>query len=181
MVIYCSGERGDPSYHQKCDAKRPCTTCVKKGSGDRCTYELRQLSHPTSSNFGLLSAPSPSLLTSPNSSSISPSFAPCKRSSKPTARLQWEFSPHVHNEIVPSPSLNVSVVQKIHCITDCVPRLIASSFTILPSIHFRTIPRPLRIPLSPIPLKHIQVSSVSENDLDTILCVFFRLQNFHRD
>ena len=51
---------------------------------------------------------------------------------------------------------------------------------ILPSTHFQTIPRPLRVPLSLIPPEHMQVSSIAENDLDMTLCVFFRLWDFTR-
>ena len=53
------------------------------------------------------------------------------------------------------------------------PRSTASSFTILPSVHFQTVPHPLPLPLSDIPPERLQVSWVSGNDLDMTLYVVF--------
>ena len=208
MVISFLGTRGFTLSHQKCDAKRPCKTCVHGDRSDGCVYESRWRPHPIGvsvfsishdSKSGTISArtspsqtsvdwfsepptsPSPELplLTwsdySESASPISPSVAPRERPSKPTTRLLWEPSPRIHNEVALVPPSNVSVVQKIH--VERVPRRNGSSFTVLPSIHFQTIPRPLRVPLSFVPPEYVQLSSVAEDDLAMSLCVFLRLLN----
>ena len=180
--ITFEGRRRLTSSHQRCDAKRPCTTCVNGDKADECIYG-RQRSRliPTiqTSAKGFSwppIGPLPTLLlTWPDSSesaSLPSSLAPCERPSPPTARPPWELSPRIYNQIGPRPSSDVSVVQSTCGITERVPRLTGSSFTILPSIHFHTIPRPLRIPLSLVPPEYTQVSSVTESELDMTLCVF---------
>ena len=210
MVISFLGTRGFTLSHQKCDAKRPCKTCVHGDRSDGCVYESRWRPHPIGvsvfsishdSKSGTISArtspsqtsvdwfseppTSPSLdlplLTwsdSSESAPISPSIAPRERPSKPTTRLPWEPSPHIHNEVALVPPSSVSVVQDIH--VERVPRRNGSSFTVLPSLHFQTIPRPLRVPLSFVPPEYVQVSSIAENDLDMAMCVLLRLSNFTR-
>ena len=174
------------SPHQKCDAKQPCTTCVNRDGGAECTYELRQQPHPAGTfqtSFAYTSPGPPTgtppgglLLTFPSSrESASPiplSLPPCERPSTLTVELSRELSPRIHNEVMEGPTSNVSVAQEIHGAMECIPPLTGSSFTILPSIHFQTIPRPLRVPLSFFPPEHIQVSSTARNDLDMTLCVF---------
>ena len=93
-------------------------------------------------------------------------LAPCEQ--PPTS------PPRVHNGVVLRPSSDVSAARHIHATTEYLPRSTVSSFTVLPSIHFRTIPRPLRVPLSLIPPERVQVSSVAEGDLDMTLYVFPR-------
>ena len=175
------------------------------GRGAGCIYELRQqpsidipsVSHdstsgsprsrvlPSQTSANGTSKPPispPSDLPLPNSSEPNSFFstppAPCERPSTPATQLPWELSPCIRNEIALGPPSNVSVVQKIHDTVECIPRSVASSFTILPSIHFRTIPRPLRVPLSLIPPEHVQISCIAGNDLDMTLYVFLQLQNF---
>ena len=53
-----------------------------------------------------------------------------------------------------------------HGVTECVLRP-----TVLPSIQFRTIPRPLQVPLSLVPPERVQVSPIAGGDLDMTLCV----------
>ena len=199
--------RGLTTPHKRCDAKQPCTACVNGERGTECTYEPRQRFRPTGThvfsvwNGSASSPPSVCTLTSQTSAnglsfsepptnppsyitlsiasgSASPlplSLVPYGRPSTPMVQLPQEPSPCVCDEMVPASSLDPSAVQRI---TGHVPRPIVSSFTILPSIHFRTIPRPLRVPLSPIPPEHVQVSWTSESDLDMTLYVCFRLLDF---
>ena len=54
----------------------------------------------------------------------------------------------------------------------CILGSTESSLTIFPSIHFRTIPRPLWVPSSSIPPEYVQVSCTAGGDLDMTLCVF---------
>ena len=187
--------------HQKCDAKQPCTTCVNGDRDAGCTYEQRWRSPHTGANAFSVSHgnaqtpasgfPEPPILPShpphpwPNSSrsisSLSPFLAPCERPSPPTARLPWELLPHVRNEIVRlGPSPGVSVVQEIHDAMEYAPRLDTSSFTILPSsfaihpsIRFQTIPWPLPVSLSLLPLEYAQVSDIAGGDVAMSLYVVF--------
>ena len=101
-----------------------------------------------------------------------PPLAPCER---PLAS-----PPRVHSEVVLHPPSDVLAAWNTRATAECVPRPTVSSFTILPSIHFRTIPRPLRVPLSLIPPERVQVSSVAEGDLDMTLYVLSRFLNSHR-
>ena len=50
------------------------------------------------------------------------------------------------------------------------PSPTVSPFT---SIHFRTMPWPLQIPLSLIPPEYVEISPVARNDLDMTLYVLF--------
>lgn len=177
------GTRGLIPPHQKCDAKRPCTTCVNGNKGAECTYEPQRRPRPTTFVFahrfsGPQIGPPSDLLalssSSESTSSTAPPLALPERHSTPTLRLPWELSPRTLNNI------GSSVVQKSRGTTECVPYLTGFSFTILPSIHFRTIPRPLRVPPFLIPPERMQISSIAESDLDMTLCVFFRLLKFHQ-
>jgi len=99
-----------------------------------------------------------------SASPLSLSLVLCERQpSKSTVRLPRELSSPPHNEIVPPPSSETSVVYDAE---ECASRPVRSPFTILPSIHFSKIPRPLRMPLSLIPPERVQVSCVSWSDLD---------------
>ena len=180
--ISSEGTRRLTSPHQRCDAKRPCTMCVKGDKADKCVYE-RQQPRPiptiqtSAKGFSWPPiGPHQTLLVTwsdlSESASPPPSLTPYERPSSPTARFPWELSPRIYNQIGPRPSSDVSVVQSTCGTVERVPRLPGSSFTILPSIHFQTIPRPLRIPLSFVPPEHMQVSSVTESELDMTLCVF---------
>jgi hypothetical protein len=150
--------RQGQSCQQKCDAKQPCTTCLKRDRVAACTYERSR----SSANI------SPRLPRSPTKSSKFVYFHhvppdPHERPSTPPERLE---SPHVLDEAALVLSPSTSAVEKAHGVTECPPPLITSSLTILPSIHFQRIPRPLPLPLSVIPPERKQVSWVSENDLD---------------
>ena len=89
-------------------------------------------------------------------------------------------SSHVHNAVVQGPLSDDLVVQHTHDTTKCIPHRTGSSFTVLPSIHFRTIPRPLQIPLSLIPPERVQISPIAGGDLDMTLCVLFLVLVFYR-
>ena len=199
---------GLTSSDQRCDGKRPCTTCVSGESGDGCTYEpwrrsyrvgagVLPASHDTPSRpLSVQTLPSKPpaaglsfsepvtrpldlpLLTWPNPSKSTcfllppPSPTPYERALVPSS--------HLRGEIELDPSSDVSVVQDTHDTTECVPCPLVSYFTVLPSIHFRAIPRLLQVPLSLIPPERVQVSSIAGNDLDMTLYVLFRLLNSHR-
>ena len=104
--------------------------------------------------------------------SLPPPLAHCERPLTPTAQLPWGPPPRAHGEIGPGPPSDVSVLRNIHDTTERVPHHTASSFTVLPYIHSRTIPRPLPVPLSLIPPERVQISPVAGADLDMTLCVF---------
>ena len=97
-------------------------------------------------------------------SSLSPTLAPCeRRPSKPAPRHPRELSPPSNNGTASRPSSGALVVYDT---AECVSSPVGSSFTIIPSIYFRTIPRPLVIPLPLVPPELVQVSCVSRSDLD---------------
>ena len=197
--------RGLTPPHQKCDAERPCTTCVNKGRDVECKYAPRRQYRPTdaadalSVSFDNVSAPlsarilpfqtpaggssfsklptspqsdPPDLTRLSSSESTLPSplpLAPCERQPlKLMARFPREYpsASRIHGAIALLPSSGVSVVQDTYGATKCVSHPVTSSFTVLPSIHIPTIPRPLRIPLSLNPPEHAQVSLVAGSDMD---------------
>ena len=104
--------------------------------------------------------------------------APQERPSTLAARLPWELSSCIHNDLVQRPSSDASATYKVDDTTKCIPYPAVSPFTILPSIHFQAIPRPLRVPLSFIPPEHVRVSGVAGDDLGMSLYVFFRFHEF---
>jgi len=120
--------------------------------------------------------PSTPLLAWSNSSESTsfplPPLASYERPQVPSSRI--------HSMAVLGPSSDISVMQHTHDTADYVPRPTVSSFTVLPSIHFRTIPRPLQVPLSLIPPERVQISPIAGGDLDMTLCVLFRFPGFYR-
>ena len=197
MVIYhiwhsVRKTRGLISPHQKCDTKQPCATCVNREAGADCAYgpqprrprlATRFQTSVNTSSGPPTGTPSDVLTLSSFRESTSPLFPFLPSREQPstsTPELPQELSPRIHDGVVVGPSSNVSVVQEIHGAMECVPPLTGFSFTILPSIHFRTIPRPLRVPLPFPPPEYIQVSSIVRNDLDMTLCVCIWLIKFTR-
>ena len=164
---------------QKCDAKHPCTTCVDRDRIAECQYGRcrsirdaplsparsppRDITHPALSDS---SEPSSSHFLSPDLR---------KRSSAPPKQLEWKPAPRVLYKVVPDPSSNASVVENAPGSTGHPPCPAVSSFTVLPSVHFQTIPRPLQIPLSVICPEYMQVSSVAGDDQGMILYVLFHV------
>ncbi|KAF9783449.1 hypothetical protein BJ322DRAFT_153080 [Thelephora terrestris] len=142
----------------KCDARQPCATCVNRDRVAACTYERSR------SSKSVLRASLDS--SSGSASSHSSSANLLERSSTPPNQLELKLSLRAPRKVAPVPSSNVSLVGEVPGSTEHPPRPTASSFTVLPSIHFQTIPRPLRIPLSAIHPEHSQVSCVARNDLD---------------
>ncbi|KAF9779637.1 hypothetical protein BJ322DRAFT_369970 [Thelephora terrestris] len=124
----------------KCDAKQPCTTCVIRDGGAACTYE-----GPRSGGRVLYLR---------------------ERSPTPSKRLKWIPSPHVLERTAPVLSSDTSVIEEACETTECPPPPTMPSLTILPSIRFQAIPRPLPLPSSIIPAERLQVSWGPGNDLD---------------
>ena len=119
-------------------------------------------------------------LTAPTDPGESGSYNPTshdlrERSLKSPKQLEGKPSPDVAlNKVVLAPSSDALVVNYLL-------RPTPSSPTVLPSIHFQTIPHPLRIPLSVISPDHLRVSHTAGTDLDMSLYVFFsRSRKFHR-
>ena len=170
-----SMEQGLTSPHQRCDGKRPCTTCVNGERGAGCTYEPWQPSRRASTKLPSIShnsaSGSPSICilpprvsangcSFPESPTRPPSDIPLltrSNSSLPTALSRCGRSP------TPTPQY----------LSELAPLPTVSSFTVLPSVHFRIIPRPLRVPLLLIPPERVQISSTARSDLDMILYVPF--------
>jgi hypothetical protein len=136
--------------NKRCDAREPCMTCVDKNKSAACKYKGSR----SSGNV----PPTP-----PMSQSKAVLVGSGSNESGSSCYLE---------KVDQVPLSDVSVVQKILDVTGWSPRSTGSSFTILPSVHFRDIPRPLHIPSSFIPPERIQVSWVSESDRDMTLYVF---------
>ena len=117
------------------------------------------------------------LIIWPDSNECIPSFspppAPRERSPTPTALPSWDFSPRMHDTALPGFPSDILVVQGARGTAKCIQRPVVSSFTVLPSIHFQTIPRSLRSPFSLIPPERVQVSGVAGSDLGMTLYVSF--------
>lgn len=167
------------SVHKKCDARQPCTTCANKNRGAACKYEGSRsrdnppLKPPTPQRKDALAGPD----SSESDSSRSPSVDANEKPLVPPYQSEREIPPLIPGRANPAPSLDGSlkglgIAEWSLCSTE-------SSFTTLPSIHFRAIPRPLGIPLSLIPPERVQVSRFPGSDQDMSLCVFsLRLRKF---
>ena len=195
-MVKCSGL--DPGFtlpDQKCDAKRPCTTCVNWDKGTECAYEQPRpvgtdaLSVPPDNASGYLNARTSSFQTSADGlpfrePPIDPppdhpaparpgpyeSASPPSLSSAPYMRRPSRPTPRLPQD--PPPFLRNSTVPRpssspvIHEIMERDSSPVGPPFTIPISIQFRTIPRPLRTSLSFAPPERVQVSCVSRSDLD---------------
>ena len=107
--------------------------------------------------------------------SLSQSSAPHRRPPAPTIRFLQDFLPRTHDQILLGPSPDASVEQRAHETTKSIERPTASSFAVLPSVHFQSIPRPLRAPFSLIPPERVQVSCGAGSDLDMKLYAFLHV------
>jgi len=180
------GTAAECTYELK-HQSRPAVVNTPSVSRDKTSSPLRVRDSPSQKSSDGFSVPSTNPLDRPQpawsdsgeSSSHSRSLSPSPPREQPsTVRLPWELSPRIHNELVPRPSSDVSVVRKPQDTVKRVPPPAVPSFAILPSILFQTIPRPLRIPLSLIPPEYMQISDVAGDDLGMTLCVFF-VSQFH--
>ena len=191
---------------QKCDGKRPCTTCVIGKDGVRCTYEPRQRSPRISTNAHSASRENTSgpqsVLKLPSNMSADwfSTFEPLARPSSDVPLLTWSGPDEPASSLPPPPPLipyerplspssripvlgsssDIPVVRDTHGTAGCVPCHTVSSFTLLPSLHFQTIPRPLRVPLSLISPEHAQISPIAGGDLDMTLYVLPQPLHSHR-
>ena len=156
----------------------------KGGSG--CTYELRRRPRPAGTDgifvtYERTPGP-PNVHTPPSQASAN---VPLNARTSPPGNLPpitWSDSSESSLPLSPSlqgPSSGASVIQEAYDITKSIPRPTAP-FTVLPSIHLHSIPRPFRTPFSLIPPERVQVSGVSESDLDMKLCVFSRFPKLSR-
>ena len=167
------------SVHKKCDAKQPCTTCANKGKGATCKYEVSR-PRGDAPRKPPTSPPRDDLLPWSDSCESGPShFLPLdlpEKSSAPPEQSGRQLLPLKLDKAASDPLSDASVVEK--ALSDLRPDVF--SFTILPSINFRAIPRPLRMPFSLVPPELVQVSCVAGSDLDMTLCVFsLRFRKFH--
>jgi hypothetical protein len=170
--------------HKKCDARQPCTTCVNKNTGAACEYEgSRSCGYtppnpPTPQSKNALAGSGSSEFGSSGSSSVGSH----ERPSSPPNRFERGPPPPILEKVDRVLPPGGSVVQTALDVTEWSPRSTGTSFKILPSIHFRAIPRPLRMPLSLIPPERVQVSRATGSDLDMALYVFsLRVRKFSSD
>ena len=150
---------------------------MNKNKGAACKYEGSHHSdkappkYPSSPPKDVLMAWSDSNESA--YSQPSPPDSPEGPSVQPGQREQ-ERSPLVRENVVPVPPSDASVTMKAPGVTECTLPPTAFPLTVHPSIHFQTIPRPLRIPLSLIPPERLQVSWVAGSEMDMKLYVFSR-------
>lgn len=156
------------SIHKRCDARQPCKTCAEKGRGAACKYEVSSGNVPPKPP---ISGPPRDVLfpwsdSSKSGPSHSLSLVLREKSSEPAEQSERQPSRLKLENAVLVPSSGASAADKALGVTECLTHLDAPSFAIIPSIHFRVIPRPLRIPLSLIPPEHVRVSCVAGSDMD---------------
>jgi len=105
------------------------------------------------------------LLVRSSSSGSAPSLpqplAHRERALTPMAQLRWRPFP------------DASVIGNVHNTAGYVPYPAVSSFAGLPSIHFWTVPRSPRVPLSLTPPERVQISSIAGGYLEMTLYVRF--------
>jgi hypothetical protein len=171
--------------HKKCDARQPCTTCVNKNKSTACKYEGSR----SSGNMPLRPLmPRPKDVLGTGSGSSEPGSSGSlfvgshERPSSPQERFERGPPPPILEKVDRVLPPGGSAAQKALDVAKWSPRSIEPSFKILPSIHFRAIPRPLRMPLSLIPPERVQVSRATGSDLDMALYVFsLRARKFSSD
>ena len=134
---------------------------MNRDGGAACTYE-RFRSASNALPKPVRSPPREVLTALPDSiRSLPPDL--CERPSTPLALLKWNPLP---DDIVAKEAPGAIVYP---------PSPIASPFTVLPSIHFQTVPRLLLVPFSVIDPERVPVSWVSGDDLDMSVYVIFLL------
>ena len=161
----------DQFHQQKCDAKQPCTTCVKGDRSAACKYERSR-----SSREFPFKSPSPSpgrVLPAPSDSRSSYSLP-----LDPGERLQPSYVP---DEVVPVLSPGTPAIGDVPGTTKRPPHHTVPPLTILPPVHVQAVPRPSPPPSSVISPERLQVSWVSGNDLGmSLYVVFLRVRKVSR-
>jgi len=183
---------------QRCDAKRPCTPCIDFDGGSECVYERSLAIQRTREKlpaaiqpflFSFRSGPRPydpavtsddlSLSTPDNapSGASSPVFSsrlnssnvsPNESSSSDSDTLD-EFEPHIPRERS-NPGMQLVPFRGEYPMPH-QPATI-STFSLLSSLRFASIPRPLHTQLSLLSPEHLQISDTTPSELDLSLCVF---------
>ena len=138
---------------QKCDAKEPCTTCIKSKSSSECVYDNRvQLlpeSIPPSHTIpDGLPGQQPGDVDPVETSTSAPINAGMRSNTEMQLMPFREETPRPHQ-----PSAEFF-------------------FSFHPCLRFPSIPRPLHIPWSYSAPERFQVSDTTSSELDFSLCVF---------
>ena len=158
---------------KRCDAKQPCSTCVNKDRGATCIYGQPCSSRNVAAKRSMF-PPTDALPARSDSREPGhphpPSLGFREGSLAPPEQFERRPPPLMLETVVPVPLSDASAIEKTLHI---VERPWYPTFAILSSVHFGTIPRPLRGPSSLVPPEYMQVSWVSGSDLDMTLYVFF--------
>lgn len=179
---------------QRCDAKRPCTPCSKDGGSD-CVYEQSQIKKgtckksptiaralPFSSKIERTLYRLPSLRV--NGASLSaPDIAPSDAGSYMLSNLSNVPTTSSHlsdfdmldklEPLAPRERviLEMELVPFQKYPKPCLPATIPT-LSVLPSLRFLSIPRPLHTSLHLLGPEHFQISDTASSELDLALCAF---------
>ena len=185
---------------QRCDGKQPCTPCSKDGGSD-CVYERGRAKQPVPkkqpttvqtlpSSFKSKQSPhcsSPSRVNSEDpapptpdiasADTCHPAFSLVDRTLSSSSRNESHFlgSDTLDRFEPPVPREWTITTMKLLPFQEppkCGQHTTRSIFSLLPSLHLHSIPRPLRMSLSLLSPEHFQVSDTTSSELDLSLCVF---------
>ena len=180
---------------QRCDAGRPCTTCVKSGDESGCFYEELRTSyhvpiHPLpyathgflfSDEDALADGSFPQRPLGRTEEVVEPSANLGLQIGRPDPSAFSSVRP-VERDLVKLPSTSrafrdprppVSGKNDVRYGLQCPKNLLSPSpssrLLILPALRLPTIPRPLRTPLSFFPPENFQVSGETSGNLEMSL------------
>ena len=170
---------------QKCDAKRPCTTCTLAHAISGCIYDDEKDPQPegflpSSSTDGLLSGQRLSGAGTVGVPTVIPTYPPAQLNPTPstsdiTRAVAYEppiLRVFTDDQVPPRPSSGLVLVRR-NSLGQRIPLDSNPSISIASSFMFPMIPPELRIPLSFLGEEKLQVqySSTEATDLDLKLYV----------
>jgi len=178
---------------QRCDALRPCTTCVNAGGGSGCFYDEMRTPHhvirslPSAAHsFPFLDGaePGPSNAGSFSQWSLEEDVVDLElRTDSPDS----SYSSSPDSVVLEELPETTEVTSSSHELRDSWPIIsggtkrgvqsrpwhplpsTSSRYTVLPSLRLPIVPRPLHTPLSFFPPENFQVAGVRPGDLEMSL------------
>ena len=175
MAIHPSIDSKNRKAHhacQRCDAKRPCTSCVSKGRGATCAYKESRPKNAPSERESPLSPPGVTLLTQSTPSEPAFSRPPSPGPSEMSSKLPVLTYDQVSRACPPDTSIREKAP------TGPLSRPTTSSSAVPPPVHSQPISRPLQTSLSLVHPQRTQVSGTAVGDLDMTLYVHPGLESY---
>lgn len=176
---------------QKCDAKRPCTTCVEADNALECAYKVIDTRPhlPDHTRFTFLIQPIPSSSTNDTTQEHSPvekvvrpvptdrtsvasGTRPIPESVPPASALLHSLGRN-SQPVFPPPEPRTHFLNQVRVRDPQIPRRLS----VLPTLIFPSIPPEPHITLSFLGAEHFQLSDVARSQLDLKLYVCRALSN----